>query len=220
MLGVLQWVAPVSRSHRPAPIDFPACLLASPPPAHPQGAGLSEVAYGGGRAVRAARDLVPHLPQLLPGLHKTMELFVRQLGARWAIRFAESLAPGQQYGGQPAGQYGGPQYGGQQYGGQPGQYGGQPLPQPYYGQQSFYGQSYPQQQQQQQQQQHHHHHHQPYWGQQQQQQQGGYRPLPPQQQQFGGSNHGFGHGSGALPEGASGLEGAWGQQKPAPKRKK
>jgi hypothetical protein len=148
--------------------------------------------------MRAARDLVPHLPQLLPGLHKTMELFVRQLGARWAIRFAESLAPGSQYGGQ-AGQYGGPPFGGQEYGGQPGQY-GQSLPQQQ--QQPFYSrQAYPQQQQQQQQQ--------PYWG---QQQQGGYHPLPPQQQQFGGAGN---------PDfGASGLEGAWGQQKPVHVNKK
>jgi hypothetical protein len=95
--------------------------------------GLSEVAASGGRAMRAARDLVPHLPKLLPGLHKTVEMFVRQLGSRWAMRLAESLAPSHHHQQQQQQQ--------QQFGGQPGQYGQPHLQQPYSGQQqSFYGQ--------------------------------------------------------------------------------
>ena len=51
------------------------------------------MAEGGGRAVRVARELVPHLPQLLPGLQSTLYAFSIRLLQRWALRFAEACDP-------------------------------------------------------------------------------------------------------------------------------
>jgi aarF domain-containing kinase len=41
--------------------------------------------------VRGASDLVPIMPELLCGVQATVELFVRHLLRRWALRFADDL---------------------------------------------------------------------------------------------------------------------------------
>ena len=50
-------------------------------------------AAAGRQAVRAAGELVPMLPELLPGVRHMMELFLRQLLRRMALRLAEDLQP-------------------------------------------------------------------------------------------------------------------------------
>mmetsp|Transcript_16307 Transcript_16307/g.35263 ORF Transcript_16307/g.35263 Transcript_16307/m.35263 type:complete len:1034 (+) Transcript_16307:166-3267(+) len=56
--------------------------------------GIPNVAAAGSRAVRAAGEVVPLLPELLPGVQVTVELFFRQLVRRMALRLAEDLEPG------------------------------------------------------------------------------------------------------------------------------
>lgn len=47
-----------------------------------------------GRTVmRGAGDLIPIMPDLLPGVQATFEMFVKQLVRRMALRLAEDLAP-------------------------------------------------------------------------------------------------------------------------------
>eukprot|EP00798_Chlamydomonas_sp_ICE-L_P030592 gene30592-35603_t len=48
----------------------------------------------GSRALRAAGEVMPMLPELLPGVRVTLELFMRQLVRRMALRLAEDLEPG------------------------------------------------------------------------------------------------------------------------------
>lgn len=59
-----------------------------------QGLQVSNMAAVGGRAVRAAGEVVPMLPDLLPGVQVTLELFTRQLVRRMSLRLAEDLEPG------------------------------------------------------------------------------------------------------------------------------
>ncbi|GLC37542.1 hypothetical protein PLESTM_000600400 [Pleodorina starrii] len=58
----------------------------------PSIARLPDVAANGGRAIRAAGELMPMVPELLPGMRSTAELFIRQLVRRMALRLAEDLA--------------------------------------------------------------------------------------------------------------------------------
>ncbi|GFR50186.1 hypothetical protein Agub_g12356 [Astrephomene gubernaculifera] len=53
---------------------------------------LPDVATTSGRAIRAAGELMPMVPELLPGMRSTLELFIRQLVRRMALRLAEDLA--------------------------------------------------------------------------------------------------------------------------------
>ena len=52
------------------------------------------VAAAGRTTLRAAGEVMPMLPELLPGVQVTVELFIRQLVRRMAIRLAEDLEPG------------------------------------------------------------------------------------------------------------------------------
>eukprot|EP00798_Chlamydomonas_sp_ICE-L_P028315 gene28315-31427_t len=52
----------------------------------------------GGRMMKAAGEVVPLLPELMPGVQATLELFVRQLVRRMALRLAEDLNPMRAYG--------------------------------------------------------------------------------------------------------------------------
>ena len=52
------------------------------------------VAMAGRNTLRAAGEVMPMLPELLPGMQVTFELFFRQLIRRMAIRLAEDLEPG------------------------------------------------------------------------------------------------------------------------------
>jgi aarF domain-containing kinase len=52
---------------------------------------VASMASMGGKAVRAAGEVAPLLPELLPGIQVTAELFTRQLVRRMAIRLAEDL---------------------------------------------------------------------------------------------------------------------------------
>lgn len=56
--------------------------------------GIPNVAQAGTRAVRVAGEVMPMLPELLPGVQVTVELFLRQLVRRMALRLAEDLEPG------------------------------------------------------------------------------------------------------------------------------
>ncbi|GAX83432.1 hypothetical protein CEUSTIGMA_g10857.t1 [Chlamydomonas eustigma] len=56
--------------------------------------GIPSVATAGRNTLRAAGEMVPMLPDLLPGVQVTVELFIRQLVRRMAIRLAEDLEPG------------------------------------------------------------------------------------------------------------------------------
>ncbi len=47
--------------------------------------GLPGVASGGSRAMRAAGELMPMVPELLPGVQSTLELFVRSLVSGVAV---------------------------------------------------------------------------------------------------------------------------------------
>ncbi|KAF5827894.1 ABC1 family-domain-containing protein [Dunaliella salina] len=47
--------------------------------------------YGATRAMRAGQDIAPILPELMPGLQSTAEMFVRQLLRRMALRLAADL---------------------------------------------------------------------------------------------------------------------------------
>ncbi|KAG2436368.1 hypothetical protein HXX76_006675 [Chlamydomonas incerta] len=55
---------------------------------------LPDVAASGTRAIRAAGELMPLMPELLPGMRSTLELFIRQLVRRMALRLAEDLSTG------------------------------------------------------------------------------------------------------------------------------
>ncbi len=55
---------------------------------------LPDVASTGSRAIRAAGELMPMVPELLPGMRSTLELFIRQLVRRMALRLAEDLSSG------------------------------------------------------------------------------------------------------------------------------
>ncbi|KAG2454550.1 hypothetical protein HYH02_000395 [Chlamydomonas schloesseri] len=55
---------------------------------------LPDVAANGSRAIRAAGELMPLVPELLPGMRSTLELFIRQLVRRMALRLAEDLSTG------------------------------------------------------------------------------------------------------------------------------
>jgi aarF domain-containing kinase len=56
--------------------------------------GIPSVATAGRNTLRAAGEMVPMLPDLLPGVQVTVELFIRQLVRRMALRLAEDLEPG------------------------------------------------------------------------------------------------------------------------------
>lgn len=61
------------------------------------GPGLvGEVAAGAPRAMRAAGELMPLMPEIMPGLQSTLELFMRQLVRRIALRIADDLQPNAQ----------------------------------------------------------------------------------------------------------------------------
>ncbi|KAG2484763.1 hypothetical protein HYH03_016417 [Edaphochlamys debaryana] len=53
---------------------------------------LPDVAVNTNRAIRAAGELMPMVPDLLPGMRSTLELFMRQLIRRMALRLAEDLS--------------------------------------------------------------------------------------------------------------------------------
>jgi len=55
--------------------------------------GLPNAAAAGTRAVRAASEVMPHLPELMPGIQNTTTMFVRQLVRRMALRLADDLGP-------------------------------------------------------------------------------------------------------------------------------
>ncbi|KAG1653988.1 hypothetical protein FOA52_007181 [Chlamydomonas sp. UWO 241] len=55
--------------------------------------GMGSIAQTGRRAVRAAGEVVPLLPELLPGMQATAVMFVRQLVRRVAQRLADDLGP-------------------------------------------------------------------------------------------------------------------------------
>lgn len=55
---------------------------------HPQVAVLT-----GGTLMRGAGDLVPIMPEILPGVQYTVEMFVSQLLRKLALRFADDLDP-------------------------------------------------------------------------------------------------------------------------------
>jgi aarF domain-containing kinase len=59
----------------------------------PSLANLPEAAVAGRNAIQAAGELAPMIPSLLPGIQSTMELFVRRLMRRLALRLAEDLKP-------------------------------------------------------------------------------------------------------------------------------
>ena len=52
---------------------------------------VASMASMGGRAVRAAGEVAPLLPELLPGIQVTAEMFTKQLVRRMAVRLAEDL---------------------------------------------------------------------------------------------------------------------------------
>eukprot|EP00955_Chlamydomonas_euryale_P025035 263578-Chlamydomonas_euryale.AAC.2 len=56
-------------------------------------AGVPGLAAGARTAVRAAGEVGPLLPELLPGLQATGEMFARQLVRRMALRLADDLDP-------------------------------------------------------------------------------------------------------------------------------
>jgi aarF domain-containing kinase len=61
------------------------------------GPGLvGDVAAGAPRAMRAAGELMPLMPEIMPGLQSTLELFMRQLVRRIALRIADDLQPSAQ----------------------------------------------------------------------------------------------------------------------------
>ena len=57
-------------------------------------AGIPSVATAGRNTLRMAGEMFPMLPELLPGVQVTVELFARQLVRRMALRLAEDLEPG------------------------------------------------------------------------------------------------------------------------------
>lgn len=58
----------------------------------PSIARLPNMAATSSRAIRAAGELMPMFPELLPGMRSTLELFIRQLIRRMALRLAEDLS--------------------------------------------------------------------------------------------------------------------------------
>ncbi len=65
-------------------------LLVGPAPGSPGGPGVAQVSV---KAARVASEVAPMLPELLPGMQATLELFTRQLLRRMALRLAEDLDP-------------------------------------------------------------------------------------------------------------------------------
>lgn len=57
--------------------------------------GVGSTLRTGTVVVRGAGELVPMMPELLPGLQLTVEKFVTKLLRRWALRFADDVVPGQ-----------------------------------------------------------------------------------------------------------------------------
>eukprot|EP00798_Chlamydomonas_sp_ICE-L_P016541 gene16541-22770_t len=60
----------------------------------PSATAIPGAMSSGSRAMRAAGEVMPMLPELLPGVRVTLELFVRQLVRRMALRLADDLEPG------------------------------------------------------------------------------------------------------------------------------
>ncbi|KAL6748833.1 hypothetical protein V8C86DRAFT_3191759 [Haematococcus lacustris] len=63
-------------------------LLASPSSSSPRGSG---VGGAGARTLRVMGEVAPMLPELMPGVQATLEMFGRQLVCRMALRLAEDL---------------------------------------------------------------------------------------------------------------------------------
>ncbi|GLI67906.1 hypothetical protein VaNZ11_012232 [Volvox africanus] len=80
----------------------------------PSIARLPDVAATGSRAIRAAGELMPMVPELLPGMRSTLELFIRQLVRRMALRLAEDLATSSPSGSSNGSNYNGGSLGAQQ----------------------------------------------------------------------------------------------------------
>ena len=59
----------------------------------PGAGGVGAAAASGRRAVRLAGELMPLMPEILPGVQATAEMFVRQLVRRMAMRLAADLEP-------------------------------------------------------------------------------------------------------------------------------
>jgi aarF domain-containing kinase len=57
-------------------------------------ASIPGMATAGRTTLRAAGEMMPMLPELIPGVQVTVELFIRQLVRRMALRLAEDLEPG------------------------------------------------------------------------------------------------------------------------------
>jgi hypothetical protein len=50
-------------------------------------------AYSGGTVMRGAGELVPLVPEILPGVQYTIELFVAKMIRKLALRFADDIDP-------------------------------------------------------------------------------------------------------------------------------
>lgn len=88
MLQHLQPAVALTREDRQALSTIRMVLdLVTPAPGQP-GPGL---AHMGVKAARLASELTPMLPDLMPGMQATMEMFARQLVRRMALRLANDL---------------------------------------------------------------------------------------------------------------------------------
>ncbi|KAJ9524782.1 hypothetical protein QJQ45_024403 [Haematococcus lacustris] len=90
MLSTLQPAVALSREDRQAlgTISTLMDLLASPSSSSPRGSG---VGGAGTRTLRVMGEVAPMLPELMPGVQATLEMFGRQLVRRMALRLAEDL---------------------------------------------------------------------------------------------------------------------------------
>ncbi|KAJ9524189.1 hypothetical protein QJQ45_004999 [Haematococcus lacustris] len=90
MLSTLQPAVALSREDRQAlgTISTLMDLLASPSSSSPRGSG---VGGAGARTLRVMGEVAPMLPELMPGVQATLEMFGRQLVRRMALRLAEDL---------------------------------------------------------------------------------------------------------------------------------
>ncbi|KAJ9524190.1 hypothetical protein QJQ45_004997 [Haematococcus lacustris] len=90
MLSTLQPAVALSRKDRQAlgTISTLMDLLASPSSSSPRGSG---VGGAGASTLRVMGELAPMLPEVMPGVQATLEMFGRQLVRRMALRLAEDL---------------------------------------------------------------------------------------------------------------------------------
>ncbi|KAL6755745.1 eyespot assembly protein [Haematococcus lacustris] len=90
MLSTLQPTVALSHEDRQAlgTISTLMDLLASPSSSSPRGSGVGGASA---RTLRVMGELAPMLPELMPGVQATLEMFGRQLVRRMALRLAEDL---------------------------------------------------------------------------------------------------------------------------------